>query len=239
MANSFFRFKQFIIHQDRSAMKVTTDGCLFGALIASNSLKEKSDVLDIGGGTGLLSLMFAQKHNDSIIDVIEIDANASEQAKENIRLSDWNDRIQLIHADANGYVFSKNYDLIFSNPPFYETEIESSDHKKNIAHHSSGLLIADLCVLIKNNLKADGTFFLLLAFKREKHVEKALKENQLFMHEKIRVRQSTKHAYFRMIISGGHSGSVSVKESEISICNNQMQYTEEFIALLKDYYLNL
>ncbi len=239
MANSFFRFKQFIIHQDRCAMKVTTDGCLFGAMIASKPFKEKRAVLDIGGGTGLLSLMFAQKHAGSFIDVIEIDAHAFEQAKENIGLSDWKVRVQVIHADVKEYKFSKKYDLIFSNPPFYENEIKSTIHKKNIAHHGAGLVFEDLCRVIKKNLKSDGKFYLLLPFKREKYVEKALKENQLFMHEKIRVRQSTKHAYFRMIISGGHSGSVPEKASEISICNNQMQYTEEFIALLKDYYLSL
>lgn len=239
MSNSFFRFKQFIIHQDQSAMKVTTDACLFGAMIASKSFKEKSEVLDIGGGTGLLSLMYAQKHEDSFVDVIEIDPDSFEQATENIALSEWKDRIQVILADANGYKFSKKYDLIFSNPPFYENEIESSDLKKNMAHHGSGLLIEDLCVLIKNNLKADGTFFLLLAFKREKHVEKALLKNHLFVHEKIQVKQSVKHDYFRTIISGGLIAAESIDITELPICDDVMNYSTEFIDLLKDYYLKL
>ena len=84
MSNSYFQFKQFIIQQDRSAMKVTTDACLFGAW-AAQEVKSKNEkvknILDIGAGTGLLSLMFAQKNRSATIDTIEIDNDAYEQAK--------------------------------------------------------------------------------------------------------------------------------------------------------------
>jgi tRNA1Val (adenine37-N6)-methyltransferase len=142
MANSFFQFKQFIIHQDRCAMKVTTDACLFGAWVAKEVGGQKSEVetiLDIGTGTGLLSLMLAQKTN-ATIDSVEIDEAAAEQAQENANASLWKDRIFVMPGDAKdmAYTFCKNFDIIISNPPFYENELTSSDHQKNLAHHHRG-----------------------------------------------------------------------------------------------------
>src|SRR3954454_12954512 len=121
-------------------MKVTTDACLFGAWIAeedkSGSLPGTvKTVLDIGAGTGLLSLMYSQKNPSSNIDAIEIDEDAYAQSKENVEASPFAERINLIHDDVKRFTFSKKYDCIISNPPFYEKEIRSGNEKKNIAHH--------------------------------------------------------------------------------------------------------
>ena len=139
MANTYFQFRQFIIHQDRCAMKVTTDACLFGAWVANqikNTGSEFSTALDIGTGTGLLSLMVSQK-NDLKIDTIEIEDDAFEQLKENIADSPWKDRINLFHNDVRNFIFNQQYDVIFSNPPFYENELKSDDAKRNLALHGT------------------------------------------------------------------------------------------------------
>ena len=88
-------------------MKVTTDACLFGAMVAAAPHKNELNVLDIGTGTGLLSLMFAQKHPGAVLDAIEIDKDAAEQANENAMASPWSDRLNIIHADARVLAFSK------------------------------------------------------------------------------------------------------------------------------------
>jgi tRNA1Val (adenine37-N6)-methyltransferase len=261
MANSYFQFKKFIIYQDRCAMKVTTDGCLFGAWVAERVVSRQSLVmspsaaigmptamrvslvpmmLDIGAGTGLLSLMIAQKNNLTI-DAIESDKDAFEQACENIKASPWSDRINLVHEDAKVVEFRYPYDIIISNPPFYENELKGGNIKKNLAHHNEGLLLHELLTIIKKNLKPDGVFFLLLPFKRNAEIIKLLTEQEFIIQQMVFVRQSVNHDYFRMMLAAKikTGEAVETKIDEISIKNGTDQYSADFIKLLKDYYLHL
>lgn len=224
-------------------MKVTTDACLFGAWVSneieSEKLKVKS-VLDIGTGTGLLALMLAQKNDGVLIDAIEIDKDAAEQAKDNATSSLWKERINIIDADIKSFSFSSKYDTIISNPPFYEYELRSENEKKNVAHHSENLTLQELVNIIKNNLDQNGVFFLLLPYKRNEEIKKLFKDHQLHISKMIFVRQSVKHDYFRLFLKGDFN--VQEKETEfdeLSIWNELKQYTPEFINLLKDYYLHL
>lgn len=244
MANPYFQFKQFTIYQDRTAMKVTTDACLFGAWVVeevkSQKLKIKS-LLDIGTGTGLLSLMFVQKNPTTDILAIEIDKDAAGQAKENVDLSPWEDRVQIINDDIKNLSFPDKYDLIISNPPFYENELKSESKKKNLAHHSENLILEELLAVIKNNLNPDGDFFLLLPYKRNEEIKILFRDQQLQISKILFVRQSAKHDYFRIMLKG-KLNNITGEETEldeISIWNDEQEYTEEFISLLKDYYLYL
>lgn len=243
MSNSYFQFKQFAIQQDRCTMKVTTDGCLFGAWITKEINKEEfisNNALDIGTGTGLLSLMIAQKTNFNI-DAVEIDKESYEQAKENISSSPWNDRINVLHGDARNFNFSKQYDIIFSNPPFYENELKSEDARRNIALHSDELTLDDLLRVINNNLSSSGIFFLLLPYKRKDELRKIFQKYKFSLKKIIFVRQSVEHDYFRLMILGKRETGELIETSfnEISIWDKNKNYPKEFIMLLKDYYLNL
>lgn len=242
MSNPYFQFKQFTIRQDRCAMKVTTDACLFGAWISEKAKSQKSkvkNVLDIGCGTSLLSLLLAQKNKDVIIDAIEIDKEAAEQAKQNVAASPWNDRINIINADARSFPFSKKYDLIISNPPFYENELRSENDSKNIAHHSNDLGLRELLSLTKNLLTGTGTFCFLFPYKRKDEIERSLKACSLFIYKLLLVKQSVKHDYFRVMIEGGLKEIPEIITEEISIWDSKQQYTKEFAELLKEYYLYL
>jgi len=225
-------------------MKVTTDACLFGAWVAEEDKSEKiitKGVLDIGTGTGLLSLMYAQKNSLANIDAVEIDEDVYTQAEENVAASPFAERINIIHDDIKKSTFSKKYDCIISNPPFYEKEISSDNEKKNIAHHHSGLLLEELLGIIKGNLSSSGTFYLLLPFKRNEEIKKIILKEYLYVSKIVFVKQSTKHNYFRIMIAGklsreDHSETLI---EEISIWDDQQQYKETFKELLKDYYLYL
>lgn len=222
-------------------MKVTTDACLFGSLVGDIANKEAIHVLDIGTGTGLLALMFAQKNHNALIDTIEIDPETATQAKENVLNSPWSKRIQVINADATNYLFNKKYDVILSNPPFYENELRSENKRKNLALHNDGLLLSGLLNIINNNLHPNGNFYLLLPYKRNDEIKRLLKEKNMAIHKLIFVRQSVNHDYFRMIVSGSlqNNSLVETALEEISIKDENDKYTEEFITLLKEYYLYL
>lgn len=227
-------------------MKVTTDACLFGAWVARQIATGKvadprRPLLDIGAGTGLLSLMVAQKNPLLRIDAIEIDEGAADQAGENRDASPWRSRIQILRGDARRFPFPETYDYIISNPPFYENELPSPSARKNIAHHGGELKWAELLPLIRRQLKEEGRFFLLLPYKRNKELRKLLTDHDLVPTEIVLVRQSPQHDYFRMIITGG-KGPVSVQETalgEMMIRDEKNQYSSSFVELLRDYYLYL
>ncbi len=242
MANTYFKFKQFVVHQDRCAMKVTTDSCLFGAWVAEALCQQTSSVniLDIGAGTGVLSLMIAQKNNANI-NSIEIDKESFIQASENITLSPWAHRFQLFHGDIREQSFPIKYNMIVCNPPFYEHELKSEKAHKNIAHHSEQLTLRDLLMAIKRHLSPGGSFYLLLPFKRNDEVRKLLLENDMPVTQIVLVRQSVKHDYFRIMLSGVLSpgGNHEIVIDEMAIWNENQEYTSRFSSLLKDYYLLL
>ena len=239
MSNIFFQFKQFTINQDRCAMKVTTDGCLFGAWVAkeAGSLKtELRNIIDIGTGTGLLSLMLAQKTNSPITS-IEIDTDAFRQASENIAISPWKDRIKIFHADIKDFNSPVQYEIVISNPPFYENEWPSENLKRNTAHHSSELLLEDLLDIIPTILTPGGKFYLLLPYKRHEEILKLFDQKKVSLIQKIFVRQTDGHDFFRFMIEGSFERSANTITNEIAIKNKNNEYTEEFTAILKDYYL--
>jgi tRNA1Val (adenine37-N6)-methyltransferase len=225
-------------------MKVTTDACLFGAWVAyemRNIKHEINTVLDIGTGTGLLTLMYAQKNPGVIIDAIEIDEEAAEQAKENVAAFSKKNQVQIICADARSFSFPHKYDLIISNPPFYEKNLVSSSSRKNIAHHNEGLLIGELLKIISENLKPTGIFCLLSPFQRNEEIKKMFSGNNYSILQMVFVQQSAHHDYFRIMLTGARETEepVETKFDEISVWDDKQQYSSEFIELLKDYYLYL
>ena len=200
MANNYFKFKQFTIHQDKCAMKVCTDACLFGAYIA-NELQNipVKNILDIGSGTGLLSLMLAQK-TTADIDTVEIDTIAFTQAKENIAQSLYKERIKIFNSDILKFTSYKKYDCIITNPPFFETDLKSEDEKKNFAKHNTSLSLSKLLQAIDKLLIADGFFAILLPYHRSNYFEKESVKLNFYPIKEILVKQTPKHNYFRTIL---------------------------------------
>lgn len=247
MSNSYFQFKQFTIHQDKCAMKVTTDGCLFGAWVAERIKDEKAintnNCLDIGTGTGLLSLMLAQKFPAMQFDAIEINKEAAQQAEENVTASPWKEKISVIYGDVKDKAFATGrlYDVIISNPPFYENELVSPDEKKNIAHHNGGLLLEEIAEIISSVLTPEGRFYLLLPYKRMTEAGLLIEKYQLTITHSTLVSPSTQHGYFRLFVAGKQKGNTneSYSKDEIAVKDSNGEYTTAFISLLKDYYLHL
>lgn len=246
MANNWFQFKQFKVNQAEAAMKVTTDACLFGAWAANEISKQEKEkifyhILDIGAGTGLLSLMVAQQ-SKADIDSVEIDPAAAAEAEANYAASPWRERLLVMPGDARDqvYTFGKKYNAIISNPPFYENELAGDNFRRNQAHHDKGLRLFELFKLIADLLQPGARFYLLLPYKRLSQLPDYLEENGLVLTKMVKVRQSTRHDYFRIMLEGQRvTDNVDVfAESEMTIKDGE-SYTPEFVALLKDYYLYL
>ena len=236
MANTFFNFKQFNINQESCAMKVSTDSCLFGAWTAAH-LKDESNILDIGAGTGLLSLMLAQKNNGSF-DSVEIEPTCFKQLKENILTSPWASRIDPINQDILFFEPQKKYDLIISNPPFYEGQLKSDKKNTNLARHENGLQLKDLLEKVKLLMVEAGSFFLLIPnFRKDECIELAA---ELALYPKLiaDVRQSKNHNYIRTMFCFINNFSEIIQE-EIDIKGYDGKYSERFNSLLKDYYLKI
>lgn len=246
MPNPYFAFRQFTIRQDACAMKVCTDACLFGAWVANAyDAKIRTDdlqaqlpvtnILDIGSGTGLLTLMLAQKIHASVT-AIELDGAAFRQMKKNIDNSPWHNRITAIHADATTFGFDRKYDLIICNPPFYANSLRAGNDRTNLAKHESALNPEKLVAIAAANSTTAGKLWVLLPYLRSGYFTGIAGRAGLHCISHISVRQTPAHDYFRSMLQFDRlPGSTDHPEMYIKDGNN---YSVAFSALLKDYYLH-
>ena len=240
MANDYFQFKEFTVQQDRCAMRVSTDACIFGAHVANRIASARPTiyrVLDIGTGTGLLSLMVAQKSAAMVLG-IEIDKDAFEQAKENFAGSVWQDRLSVIHTDAVSFDSEHAYDAIISNPPFYAGDLQSGDSKKNAAKHDTTLTLEALLSSIDRNLSPQGFFALLLPPRRVDYFIDIAKNKGYSLDSKLSIRHGAALPFHRCTLYFSRQYVEPVFD-ELSIKNTAGDYTPAFTSLLKDYYLYL
>jgi tRNA1Val (adenine37-N6)-methyltransferase len=240
MANTWFRFKQFTIQQQHSAMKVTTDGCLFGAWVAQHlqARAHSPRILDIGTGTGLLALMLAQKIADAQITGVEIEKDAAMEAAQNVENAPFGSQINILQQDILHYEPDAPFDVIVSNPPFYEKQWSSPQAGRNLAHHAAGLTLQPLLAICQRLVKPAGQVALLLPYYRKQEALQLAEKAGLYATATTDLQQTPAHGYFRTMLwlqkkpTNGHTGQWAIK-------NEAGQYTPQFIELLKDYYLHL
>jgi len=237
MSNDYFQFKQFRVGQERCAMKVTTDACIQGAW--TPVLENVKHVLDIGTGTGLLALMLAQRNANIIIDAIEFDTDAAQQALENITTSLWKNRINIAEGDARGYSFTRKYNIIISNPPFFNDSLLSNDPSNDMAKHTLHLSYTDLLQVITSNLADDGYSSILLPLAEYQLWKPLALEAGFFEIDKLLISH-TAHAPVKRVVSIFSKKEPSfVDEEKLCIKDDGQNYTRDFIDLLSPFYLNL
>lgn len=156
MSNDYFQFRQFVVHQQRCAMKVGTDGTLLGAWAAAPS--GQCRILDIGTGTGLIALMMAQRYPEAEVTGIDIDEDAVAQADENVRLSPFSERIRICHLDILNFADTIGFDAIVSNPPYFVDSLACPDDQRTIARHAVSLTYEQLMHQVYRLLKDEGRF---------------------------------------------------------------------------------
>jgi tRNA1Val (adenine37-N6)-methyltransferase len=250
VANPFFQFKKFIVHQQHTSMKVCTDACLFGAWVVEKELTSKStSILDIGTGTGLLSLMLAQvtEQSKAMISAVEIEPQAALEASSNFNLSPWKERLLVINDSIQNFTkgiqssnekVDKSFDLIITNPPFYEGDLKSPDTNKNKSAHSTELPWSVLIENISNLLSDTGSFFVLVPTLRAYTMQKLAESNQMYLVEEVLVYNDVKHLPFRAMLQFKKTKD-NVLRNKIVIKEAENNYSSAFTNLLAAYYLHL
>ena len=236
--NKPFRFKQFEVNQNRCAMKIGTDGVLLGAW---TSLKNRpNSILDIGSGTGVISLMLAQRSTAEIIDAVEIDADAYEQCADNFENSIWSDRLFCYHASLQEFAqeIDDEYELIISNPPFYTEDFKSDNLQRDMARFTDALPFEHLVVCVANLLAEQGVFSVVIPFKEETSFIDLASRVNLFPNRILHVKGNPSSDIKRSLIEFSFTENTVVIE-ELIIETTRHQYTQDYINLTKDFYLKM
>jgi len=233
-----FKFKQFSVNQDRCAMKIGTDGVLLGAW--TPLINNPYNVLDIGAGTGILSLMLAQRSNTEQIDAIEIDEDAYEQCVENFEASSWGDKLFCFHAGLDEFVDEPEdeYDLIISNPPFYTDDYKSATTSRDLARFEDALPFEELIEAAALLLSDNGIFSVIIPYKEEERFVSLCKELDLFPLKITRVKGTPTSEIKRSLLAFCRIEQSPLID-ELTIEISRHQYTPEYIELTKDFYLKM
>ncbi len=233
-----FKFKRFLINQDRCAMKIGTDGVLLGAWATIEN--KPTSILDIGAGTGLLSLMLAQRSLSENIEALEIDEDAYEQCVENFESSPWANRLFCYHAGLDEFIdeIDEPYDLIISNPPFYSEDVSSGDTSRDTARQNQSLPFDELLEGVSKLLSSDGLFATIIPYKEESRFITLAASFGLFLRRVFRVRGNPSTEIKRSLLEFSFK-EIEITEDELIIEVKRLQYTQDYINLTKDFYLKM
>lgn len=235
MGSSTFQFKQFRIQQDRCAMKVSTDGILLGAWADCEQAKT---VLDIGAGTGLLSLMLAQRNPNCTIDAIELDIDAAKQCKENFEQSKWSKRLLIKQGDIRQMGLSKLYDLIICNPPYYSNSLESQNLARKLARHDTHLTLDQLIQTSIQRLSPAGKIALILPPEALEDLTLAIQTRPLNVSRLCHVHSNESKKIKRIMIVLANQETMKTEDLYIHETASR-EYSEQFKSLCGSFYLNL
>ncbi|MGJ8743692.1 tRNA1(Val) (adenine(37)-N6)-methyltransferase [Polaribacter sp.] len=222
-------------------MKVGTDGVLLGAWCTVDHYPDT--ILDVGAGTGVISLMIAQRTDAMTIDAVEVDENAYEQTVANFEQSDWGDRLYCYNATFQEFADEigeeeETYDLIVSNPPFYTDDFQSEDVARNKARFTSSLSFDTLISGVSKILSANGVFSVIIPFKEEESFVVLAKENNLFLNRVCRVQGNETSEVKRSMLEFSFEDN-ETEETHLIIETGRHQYTEDYINLTKNFYLKM
>ena len=233
-----FKFKQFTVQQDRTAMKIGTDGVLLGAWV--NIDAAVNSILDIGAGTGVIALQMAQRSQAELIDALEIDEAAYEQCTENFENSPWADRLFCYHAGLLEFTeeIDDKYDLIVSNPPFYSDEFKSGNTQRDLARFADALPFDHLLICAAHLLAESGTLAVIIPSKEEAIFLEIAEKEGLFVNRRCGVRGNPNAEEKRILIELSKREGEPKMESLI-IETERHQYTPQYTELVKEFYLKM
>ncbi|WAT00021.1 tRNA(1)(Val) (adenine(37)-N(6))-methyltransferase TrmN [Rouxiella chamberiensis] len=233
-----FTFKQFFVAHDRCAMKVGTDGVLLGAWSPINA--QVTHILDIGTGTGLVALMLAQRSAESVrVDAVELESSAAEQAQENFAESPWSSRLSVFSEDINQFAerSTRRYDLIVSNPPYFESAVACRDEARNAARYTETLTHQALLECAARLLSTNGIFCVVLPYEIGLTFEQTAQQQGWHTHSRLDIRDRPEKPLNRMLLALGSQPGEAVRQT-LDLREKLNVYSAEFKGLIADFYLN-
>jgi tRNA1Val (adenine37-N6)-methyltransferase len=234
MANNYFNFKQFIIYQYKSAFKVGTDGVLLGAYTDVKGIKR---ILDIGSGTGLISIMLAQKCDAEII-AIEPDYESYIQTCENVVRCIWHERITVEHTDLQNFKpVQGKFDLIVTNPPFFSDSLKSPDLRKSFTRHNDSLTSDEILKGVLRLMQDEGRLHLILPYVEGNVFIAEAHKYGLYCNNILKIKPLPSSEIRRLILTFSRN-QIKPAEKFLTIEHGRRhEFTEEYINLTKDFYL--
>ncbi len=233
MAEPTFRFRQFTVRNRDSALKVGTDAVLLGA--AMTLLPTDRLALDIGTGTGVIALMAAQRTERCSIIGIDIDPPSAAEAEENFSSSPWADRLSCVCTPLSGYRPEEKFDLIFSNPPYYDSSLRNPDEREAAARHSDSLSFRDIFAFASSSLKSGGRLSMILPSEQIPSVRRCAASYGLRPFRLLNVRTAENKPARRTIVEFS-SNADTPEEEEITLMRDGLR-SEEYRRLTADFYL--
>ncbi len=232
-----FQFKKFAVRQDQCTMKVGTDGVLLGAW-ADVTAAER--ILDIGTGTGVIAIMLAQRNETAQVDAVEIDEKACTQARENMQNSPFAERLTALETSVQDYSFkNQKYDLIVSNPPFFSGGTMTKNSDRDAVRHTVKLPHGALLLAVQRMLKEKGKFAVILPFIEGLRFEEMAADYHLFCVRKTEVKPKADKPVERLLLEFSKTKSERVEDGLVIQKEARNDWTEEYMALTGDFYLNM
>lgn len=231
-----FHFKQFSVRHDRSSMKVGTDGVLLGAWA---DVKGANHILDIGTGTGVIALMLAQRSEDSAtIEAVEIDQSAFEDAAENFNASPWKKKLTLHHQSVQDFTSAKKFDLIISNPPYFQDSFKPPNTQRIVARHTENLNFRELLDAATKLLSKNGKLNVILPYTEGLQFIALAEENNLHCSRKWSFRTRKEKPIERWLLEFSKT-KTETEEGEILLYSFGDEWSLAYKKLTRDFYLKL
>lgn len=238
MANDYFSFKQFTIHQDRCAMKVGTDGVLLGVLAPTI---DSGRILDIGTGTGLVGIMLSQRCPQAMVTGVELDAKAAKQAEENATSTGW--KIKIINKSIQDFSSQceEKFDIIVSNPPYFINSLKAPEKNRNTARHTDELSYEELIESAEKLLSEEGKFSVIIPYSEEENFIGIANKRNLIAVSSVRIIPKVGKEPKRSVITFcrcKNKINCNINVTELVIEKEERHcYSDEFKNLTADFYL--
>ena len=233
---SIFQFKQFSISHHRSTMKVGTDAVLLGSWVAING--DCRQILDIGCGCGIIALMLAQRSNTTITG-IDIDKSSIDEATENAQNSIWKERLSFQQVSVQDFCIQQNknqFDLIVSNPPFFEKSLKSPVEKRNLSRHTDTLSFEELLISVDYCLSQKGRFAVIIPAESAQKIENLALSHGLFCSQKMGIHAYPNQPANRVMLVFSRQ-EIQTQTEMLIIRDTDNSYTDGYRELTKEFYL--